>query len=72
MRYHRPIELGMAAVVRTRLAEVSGVLINWDYQVQSLDGQELHATARVTLVAIDREKGKITRQLPPANEECFG
>lgn len=71
MRYHSPIELGMAAVVRTRLAEVSGVRINWDYQVQSPDGQELHVTARVTLVAVDREQGKIMRQLPPAMENAL-
>lgn len=70
VRYHRPIELGMAAVVRTRLAEVSSVRINWNYQVQSLDGQ-LHVTARVTLVAVDREKGKILRQLPPAMENAL-
>lgn len=63
MRYHRPLQLGMAAIVRTRLAEISGVRINWDYQIQSLDGQ-LYVKARVTLVAVDRQKGKIMRQLP--------
>ncbi len=71
VRYHRPIRLGMAAVVRTRMAEVSGVRINWDYQIQSLDGQQLHATARVTLVAVDREKGKIMRQLPPNMKDAL-
>lgn len=71
VRYHRPIKLGMAAVVRTRLAEVSGVRINLDYQVQSPDRQELHVTARVTLVAVDREKGKIMRQLPPVMENAL-
>lgn len=65
VRYHRPIQLGVAAVVKTRMAEVSGVRINWDYQIASSDGQ-LYATAWVTLVAIDLEKGKIMRQLPPA------
>ena len=71
VRYHRPIELGMAVVVKTRMAEVSGVRINWDYQIRSLDGQELYATARVTLVAVDREKGKIMRHLPPVMEDAF-
>ena len=71
VRYHRPIKLGMAARVRTRMAEVSGVRINWDYQIQSLDGQELYVTAQVTLVAVDREKGKIMRQLPPAMEDAL-
>lgn len=66
LRYHRPLRLGMAAVVRTRIAQMSGVRINWDYQIQSPDAKELYVTARVTLVALDREKGKIMRQLPPA------
>jgi acyl-CoA thioester hydrolase len=41
------------------------VRINWEYKIQSLDQQHLYLTAQVTLVAIDREKGKILRQLPP-------
>lgn len=65
IRYHQQIRMGMAAIVRTRLANFEKVRINWDYQIQSPDGQELYATARVTLVAVDREKGKIMRQLPP-------
>jgi acyl-CoA thioester hydrolase len=64
LRYHRPIQLGMAAVVRTRMAEVTGVRLNWDYAIQSDDGEELYVTAHVTLVAVDREKGKILRSLP--------
>lgn len=71
IRYHRQIKLGMAAVVKTRIVEVSGVRINWDYQIQSLDGQQLYVTARVTLVAVDREKGKIMRPLPPVIKDAF-
>jgi acyl-CoA thioester hydrolase len=48
------------------MAEVTGVRINWDYAIVSTDGQELFVTAKVTLVALDREKGKIMRQLPPS------
>ena len=71
VRYHRPILLGMAAIVRTRLSQLSGVRLNWDYQIQSPDGQELYTTARVTLVAVDRQKGKIMRQLPPDVENAL-
>lgn len=71
IRYHRQIQLGMATVVKTRIAEVSGVRINWDYQIHSLDGQQLYVTARVTLVAVNREKGKIMRQLPPVIKDAF-
>jgi acyl-CoA thioester hydrolase len=71
IRYHRPIQMGMAAIVKTRMATTEGVRINWDYQIQSPDAQELYVTAQVTLVAIDREKGKIMRQLPPAVKDAL-
>lgn len=71
VRYHRSIQMGMSALVRARMVEMEGVRINWDYQIQSPDLQELYVTARVTLVAIDREKGKIMRQLPPAVKDAL-
>ncbi|MFH7025739.1 MAG: acyl-CoA thioesterase [Heteroscytonema crispum UTEX LB 1556] len=64
VRYHSSLQLGMTAVVKTRMAEVNGVRINWDYAVVSSDGQQLYVTAKVTLVALDSERGKIMRQLP--------
>ena len=71
LRYHRPIRMGMVAIVKTRMADMEGVRINWDYQIQSPDGQELYLTGRVTLVAVDREKGKILRQLPPVFKDAL-
>lgn len=71
LRYHRPVRMGMTAVVKTRMAEMEGVRINWDYRIQSPDGQELYLTGRVTLVAVDREKGKILRQLPSAMKDAL-
>jgi len=71
IRYHQPIQMGMSAVVRTRMADMEGVRVNWDYQIQSTDGQDLFATARVALVAVDREKGKVMRQLPAAVKEAL-
>lgn len=64
VRYHSGIQLGMAVIVKTRMTEVTGVRINWDYGIVSTDGQQLYTTAKVTLVALDRERGKIMRQLP--------
>ncbi|MDB9374509.1 acyl-CoA thioesterase [Nodularia sphaerocarpa] len=64
VRYHRSIQLGKAVIVKTRMTEVTGVRMNWDYAIVSIDGQELYVTAKVTLVALDRERGKIMRQLP--------
>jgi acyl-CoA thioester hydrolase len=40
------------------------VKINWDYLIMSPDGEELYVTAKVTLVVVDSEKGKIMRRLP--------
>jgi acyl-CoA thioester hydrolase len=71
LRYHRAIQMGTAAIVRTRMAAIAGVRINWDYQIQSLDGQDLFVTAQVTLVAVDREKGKILRQLPATVKDAL-
>ncbi|MBR8838735.1 MAG: acyl-CoA thioesterase [Stigonema ocellatum SAG 48.90 = DSM 106950] len=71
VRYHRSLELGKSAVVKTRMAEVTGVRINWDYAIESPDGRELYLTAKVTLVAVDREKGKIMRQLPTSVKDVL-
>ncbi len=67
VRYRRALRMGVPAVVRVRLEQV-GVRLNFEYQIQSPDGQELYLTARVTLVPVDRHKNKIVRQLPPALE----
>lgn len=64
LRYHRAVNLGEEIIVKTRLKELTGVRMNWDYRIESADGQQLYLTAKVTLVALDREKGKIMRQLP--------
>jgi acyl-CoA thioester hydrolase len=71
LRYHRAIRLGMTAVVKTRMSEVTGVRINWDYTIESPDRQELYVTAKVTLVALDKERGKIMRQLPTTVQDAL-
>ena len=68
LRYHQPVKLGMVVVVKARMANIQGVRLDWDYEIQSLDGKELYVTAKVTLVTVDREKGKIMRRLPPSIE----
>ncbi len=71
LRYHKQIRMGMEAIVKTRMTDINGVRMYWDYQIQSLDYQELYLSGRVTLVAIDREKGKIMRQLPPGVKDIL-
>jgi acyl-CoA thioester hydrolase len=71
LRYHLPIRLGVSALVKTRLIETKGVRINWDYEIQSYDRQEIFVSGTVALVGIDREKGKIMRQLPPVFQDAL-
>ena len=72
LKYHSPIQLGMKAIVKTRLNQTQGVRMHWDYKIQSPDTQELFVSGRVTLVGIDREKGKIVRQLPAHLQDALG
>jgi acyl-CoA thioester hydrolase len=71
LRYHRPVSLGESAIVKTRLTDTSGVRLEWDYRIESVDGEQLFVTATVTLVGVDREKGKIMRQLPPSIKDAL-
>jgi acyl-CoA thioester hydrolase len=71
IRYHRAMRLGMQGIVKTRLMQAQGVRIIWDYRIESPDAQELYVTAQVTLVTIDREKGKIMRRLPAPLEAAL-
>jgi acyl-CoA thioester hydrolase len=64
IRYHRSIRMDHHEVIIKTLLKMDGVRLNWDYEIVSLDRQELYITAQVTLVGIDAKKGKIMRQLP--------
>lgn len=65
IRYHRPLRMGMVAIIKARMQQMQGVRIFWDYEIQSPDEQELYVTAQVTLVPLDRQTGKVMRRLPP-------
>jgi len=71
IRYHRPIRMGQTAVVKTIMNQIQGVRLDWDYRIECLETKELCLTAKVTLVAIDLEKGKIMRQLPSAVQDIL-
>ncbi|MDZ8068516.1 MAG: thioesterase family protein [Nostoc sp. DedQUE08] len=65
VRYHRPMRMGMVAVVRTCMkSRVSGIRLDWDYTIQSLEEQETYVTAQLTLVVINTQKGTIMQHLP--------
>ncbi|WP_066121810.1 thioesterase family protein [Geminocystis sp. NIES-3709] len=71
LRYHQSIRMGDHAIVKTRMDQVHGVRIHWDYQITSPDCPLIYVSGRVTLVGIDREKGKIMRQLPPLLKDAL-
>ncbi|NMG58709.1 acyl-CoA thioesterase [Geitlerinema sp. P-1104] len=70
-RYHRAMRLGETAIVRTSMEPGAGVRLNWDYQIVPMEGGDPFLSARITLVTVDREKGKIMRRLPPVLDEVF-
>ncbi len=71
LHYHRGLQLGEIAIVKTRMREMKGVRMYCDYRIESGDRQQVYVTGDVTLVAMDREKGKIMRQLPPTFKDAF-
>jgi acyl-CoA thioester hydrolase len=71
LRYHKAMHMGVDGLVRTRMSEMQGVRLNWEQEIQSLDGQELYVRALVILVACDMDKGKIIRRLPPPVQDAL-
>jgi acyl-CoA thioester hydrolase len=71
VRYHRSLPMGATAVVKCKMQDINGVRIKWDYEIQSPDRDITYLTSIVTLVAIDRDKGKIMRQLPATVKDAL-
>ena len=65
LRYHRAARLGDVLVTQVRLAATKGVRLLWDCQIRNPATDSLHSTAQVTLVPMDRQSGRILRQVPP-------
>ncbi len=71
LRYHRPLRMGDRALVKTKVQDLDRVKIHWDYQITDWESNILYVSGRVTLVGIDREKGKIVRKLPTVLQEAL-
>lgn len=71
IRYRRSLRMGESAIVKTRTIDMEGVRIVWEYEIESVDRSIVYLTGIVTLVAVDREKGKIMRQLPPSVKDAL-
>jgi acyl-CoA thioester hydrolase len=66
LRYRQPLRLGDRAVVKTRLAPVTGVRLNWLYEIEAIGagGRSPCVTAQISLVTVDTAQRKILRRLP--------
>jgi acyl-CoA thioester hydrolase len=71
LRYHQSLKMGEQAIVKTRMNDIRGVRLNWDYQIADWQGLTVYVSGYVTLVGIDREKGKIMRRLPSLLEKAL-
>lgn len=71
LRYHRSLRMGESAIVKTRTIDMEGVRMVWEYEIESADRTTIYLTGVVTLVAVDREKGKIMRQLPTTVKDAL-
>jgi acyl-CoA thioester hydrolase len=71
IRYRRSLRMGESAIVKTRTIDMEGVRIVWEYEIQSDDREIVYLTGMVTLVAVDREQGKVMRQLPTTVKDAL-
>jgi acyl-CoA thioester hydrolase len=71
LRYRRALRMGESAIVKTRTIDMAGVRMVWEYEIQSENREIVYLTGTVTLVAVDREKGKIMRQLPNSVKDAL-
>jgi acyl-CoA thioester hydrolase len=79
LKYHKSLRMGDSAIVRCRMQDIKGIRLVWDYEIRSMtagrsetiDYDLLHLSGQVTLVAVDWEKGKVMRTLPPAIKEAL-
>lgn len=71
LRYHRPLTLGMSATVKTRLAPMTGIRLNWLYKIETVaPSAQLCLSAKVTLVTVDMTHRKVVRRLPDEVSEA--
>jgi acyl-CoA thioester hydrolase len=72
MRYRKPLTLGMAAIVKTRLAPLTGVRLHWLYEIETIEpSAQICMTAQVTLVTVDIHQRKMLRRLPREVQESI-
>lgn len=65
LRYLRGVSMGAEVVVRSRLAEIKGIRIYFQQQIEAVTTSELLVRARVELVPLNRSLNRVLRKLPP-------
>uniref|UniRef100_B8HWG5 Thioesterase superfamily protein n=1 Tax=Cyanothece sp. (strain PCC 7425 / ATCC 29141) TaxID=395961 RepID=B8HWG5_CYAP4 len=65
LRYLRGVSMGTEVVVRSRLAEIKGIRIYFQQQIEAVATSELLVRARVELVPLNRSLNRVLRKLPP-------
>jgi acyl-CoA thioester hydrolase len=71
IRYRQGVRLGQSVVVRTRIRQVQGVRIIWEYELTNPEATQIYITAQVTLVPVDVAKQKILRTLPGVLQQAL-
>jgi acyl-CoA thioester hydrolase len=64
LQYRQPLMLGMEALIKTWPHPQQGVRLVWQCEIQNQATQETCVIGKVTLVPVNREQGKVWRQLP--------
>ncbi len=69
LNYHHSVKMGETIVVKAKLAPLEKLRINWSYEIRTQ--QHLCVTANVSLVAVDRKKGRVIRTLPANMQDAI-
>ncbi len=65
IRYRQPLTLGTEAIVKARLVPITGIRLNWLYEIETVGSEpQICLTGQVTLVTVTVRDRKIVRRLP--------
>lgn len=72
VRYRRPLTLGTAAVVKTRLAPINGIRLSWLYEIETVGPEPVTClTGQVILVPVDVARRRAVRRMPEKIKEIM-
>jgi acyl-CoA thioester hydrolase len=76
MKYHQSAKMGEQLLILTKFSKSEKLRLVFDYQIKVVDethpnGDRLCVSASVSLVAVDAQKRRILRTLPPSLEQAI-